>query len=823
MQILLSWLKDFVDFELAPEELAEKLTMLGLETNLQKDPSEKSATLDFAEGIVVARIEKIEPHPNADKLVLCQVRAGEGENPLPIVCGATNIKEGDVVPLALSGARLPGGIKVEKVKIRGQVSRGMMCSERELGIGEDHSGIMILSPDQPLGKPLAEALSEGSGGSASEEEILELDLTPNRGDALSVIGVAREIAALLDVPLRYPESRPEEDGPEISTLVSVSIDDFNACPRYVARLVRGVKIEPSPEWMQKRLEAGGIRAINNVVDVTNYILLELGQPLHAFDLQKLKDSRIIVRLAERGEKFTTLDGENRSLFSDSLLICDGDGPVALAGIMGGLESEVTEDTQDVLIESAFFSPVFIRRTSQKLGIGTEASRRFERTVDPLGQARAADRAARLMAEICGGTVCKGLLDVHKELYRPKEIWFRAKEVPRHLGGKLDVDEYASYFRRLEMKVERESGGSGEVERLKVEIPSFRPDLQQEIDLIEEIARLYGYDKIKPTLPRFRMEPMRKIPKEDLRRRWSNMLADLGFTEVVNYNFDSRDNMDRLNLPQDHPLRNAVQILNPISENESLLRYSMIPRLLNNLKFNLSRGMDTVRIFEFNKVFAPGKEMASETNMLSGLISRGEEKSFWSLSCPEDGFYEIKGLVETLVDRLHFPGTRLEPLSSGKQGCPYIMAKKGLRLMIGKDIAGFVGEIHPDVQEKFEIKQKVFIFDLNFDILAGAARQVSRLRKPPRYPGVKRDIALVVDEEMDAEDVIRVIRKMKDKLVESVEIFDVYRGKNIPEGKKSMAFRIWYQSRDRTLTDEEVNALHSKLARRIEERLDARIR
>ncbi len=812
MKVLFPWLKEFVDFDFGPDETAEKLTMLGLETNVLRGAGERGAALTSIENVVVAKIEKIEKHPMADKLTLCRVRAKDGEEPIPIVCGAPNIKEGDVVPLALPGAVLPGGMKVEKARIRGEVSFGMMCSEKELGISEDHSGIMILAPDLKLGKPIGEALGAG-------EEVLELDLTPNRGDALSVTGVARELAALLDVPLRYPEFAPVEEGPDINSLAEVIIEDFDGCPRYAARLVQGIKTGPSPDWMRKRLEAGGIRAINNVVDVTNYILLELGQPLHAFDFKALRRSKIVVRCAEAGEKFTTLDGEERTLFPDSLLICDGEGPVALAGVMGGLESEVIESTTDVLIESAFFNPVSIRRTSQKLGLSTEASHRFERTVDPLGQARAADRAAKLMAEICGGKVCKGLIDAKSGPYENKKIYFRSSEVYRHLGINLDIEECAGFLRRLEMNVKREG------DRLLVELPSFRPDLQQEIDLVEEIARLYGYDRIEATLPGFMMEPLRRSGFEDMRRQWSDLLVDLGFTEVVNCNFDSIQDLDRLFIPEGHRLRNVVKILNPLSEQESVLRYSLLPRLLNNLNFNLSRDIDTVRIFEFNKVFAPGEgELLDETNMLAGIVSRGDEKTLWSLGCPEDGFYEIKGVVETLLDRLNFPGARLEPLGTGKGvQCSFILPGKGVRVMVGKNLCGFSGKLHPDVQEKFELKQKAFIFELNFDMLTGAARDTDRLGMPARYPGVKRDIALVVDEDVSADDVLRLIGKMGSDLMESAELFDVYRGDSIGKGRKSMAFRIRYQSHERTLTDEEVNALHAKVSRKLVEKLKAKVR
>jgi phenylalanyl-tRNA synthetase beta chain len=798
MNIPLEWLREYVEVDASPEAMAERLTLAGLETTVKRERPELPA------GVVTAKILYIKKHPQADKLTLCQVIPGEGQEPLAIVCGAPNIKEGDVVPLALVGTVLPGGMTISKSKIRGELSFGMMCSERELGLSEDHAGIMILPPATPLGRPLSEVL--GSGAIRFEPEP-----TPNRPDLLCVLGVARELAAIFGRPLRYPEIKLAEDGPAIASLAQVEIRDYVNCPRYVARLVQGIKVGPSPAWMQQRLEAAGVRAINNIVDVTNYVLLETNQPLHAFDFQKLRRAKIVVRRADAGESFTTLDGKARKLFDDTLLICDGDGPVAVAGVMGGLESEVTEATADVLIESAYFNPVSIRRTAKKLGLPTEASRRFERGIDPLGQVRAADRAAELMARLAGGRICRGVIDAREILPEPKPIRLRPERLNFLLGTELSEATATDCLRRLEIEVKTEG------QELTALPPGFRPDLVAEIDLIEEVARISGYDAIPPTLPRFHLAPLRQSAPLQFLNRLRALLVDLGFSEAVNYNFQSLAHLDQLGLTADDPRRQAVTIQNPLSELETTLRTSLVPRLLETLRKNLARGSRGLRIFEFNKVFAPNADLPRETTMLAGLIAPAETKELWPSGVAE-GFYEIKGVVEQILAELRFAGGRTEPGES-----PFLVPGKTGRLMLGKDPAGFFGEVHPRVLAAFEVKTRAFLFDLNFDMLSRYRQGIKPVRPVSRYPVSYRDIAFVVEEAVSAADVDKAVRSLRSELIESAEIFDVYRGDPIPPGRKSLALAVRYQSHERTLTDDEVNALHARLGRVLEEKLNAKLR
>jgi len=798
MNIPLEWLREYVEVDASPEALAERLTLTGLETTVKRERPELPA------GVITAKILSIKKHPQADKLTLCQVIPGEGQDPLTIVCGAPNIKEGDVVPLAVVGTTLPGGMTIQKSKIRGEVSLGMMCSARELGLGEDHSGILILPPETPLGQPISEVLGSGA-------ILLEPEPTPNRPDLLCVLGVARELAALFGKPLRYPEIKPADDGPAIASLAQVEILDYTNCPRYAARLVQGVKVGPSPDWMQKRLEAAGVRAINNIVDVTNYVLLEMNQPLHAFDFKKLRRAKIVVRRAQAGETFTTLDGKERKLFEDTLLICDGDGPVAVAGVMGGLESEVTETTTEVLIESAYFNPVSIRRTAKKLGLPTEASRRFERGIDPLGQVHAADRAAELMARFAGGKICRGAIDARESLPAAKSIRLRPARVNFLLGTDLSAATAADCLRRLEIEARNEGT------EILATPPSFRPDLIAEIDLIEEVARISGYEAIPPTLPRFHMAPLKKSPQLRFMNRLRELLVDLGFSEVINYNFQSLAHLDQLQLPPDDPRRQAVPIQNPLSELETTLRTTLVPRLLETLRKNLARGSRGVRIFEFNKIFAPARELPGETTMLAGLIAKSETKELWPAGVAE-GFYEVKGVVEQILSELRFGGGRTEPGES-----PFLVPGKTGRLLLGKDPAGFFGEVHPQALAAFDLKIPVFLFDLNFDMLGQYRQGVKPVKPVSRYPVSFRDIAFVVDEAVSAAEVEKAVRSLRSELIESAEIFDVYRGDPIPSGKKSLALAVRYQSHERTLTDDEVNALHARLGRALEEKLNAKLR
>ncbi len=807
MEILYSWLKDYLAVELPAQEAADLLTNIGLETTVAG--AIPQSALQYLDQVVIGRIEKIEKHPNADKLTCCQVRPAPDAEPLPIVCGAPNIKEGDLVPLALVGARLTVGILKESM-IRGALSKGMMCAPDELGLGSDHSGIMILPKDAPLGKPFKDWL-------LAKDVVLTVEPTPNRGDLLCVLGVARELAAATGTKVRLPEIKIVEEPNVIEEKAEVVIEDYTGCPRYVARLVSEIKIGPSPEWMQKRLEASGARAIANVVDITNYVMLELGQPLHAFDYDLLRKEKIVVRRAAEGEKFTTLDGTERTLSSEVLLICDGAGPVAVAGIMGGANSEVKETTRNILIESAFFDPVTIRKGARKLGMETEASRRFERRIDPLGCDRAADRAAQLMQELCGAKVLKGRIDAREKLLTPAPILFRVGQVPRLLGFPVENDALQEYFERLEMKVVRKSD-----QELAVTPPGPRGDLAAEIDLIEEVARVYGYEKNPAELPEFQMQPLHRSARELMRKRCRDLLSDLGFSEVINLNFSCDQDLEKLQLEKNDPRLQAAKISNPLGDNWSKMRTSLIPGLLQNLSFNFARQQDQVKIFEFNKIFLsaekPG-ELLNEREMLAGVLASSGAKSLWNLKCPAGGFYEAKRMVEQVLNELRFSGARIEPASD----VPYLLPGKTARLMLGKDRAGQVGEVDPRVLKAFEVDFPAFVFEFDLELLLKYERKLNKAVLPSRFPASYRDISFLVDEAISHSEVVALVRGLRLELLAETALFDIYRGEKLPAGKKSMAYRIWYRSAERTLTDDEVNALHAKVTTKLKEKFGAEIR
>jgi len=808
MDILYSWLKDYLSEEIPANAAAEILTKFGLEASVRGALPER--LLKQMENIVIGRIEKIERHPTADKLTCCRVRPGPDLEPLPIVCGAPNIQEGDIVPLALVGAKLPGGVIIKESMIRGVFSSGMMCSQKELGVGEDHAGIWILPKNAPLGKPLRDWLR-------ARDVVLVVEPTPNRGDLLCVTGVARELAAAAGLEFKMPEVKFKEEPTVIEEKAEVVIEDFVGCPRYVARLVEDVVIGDSPDWMKQRLEAAGIRALANVVDVTNYVMLELGQPLHAFDFQFLRKNKIVVRRARPAEKFTTLDGTERELSHEVLLICDGDGPVAVAGIMGGLNSEVKETTRSILIESAFFDPVTIRRGSLKVGMATEASHRFQQRVDPIATAFAADRAAQLMAQLAGAKVLKGRLDVYERLLEPGPVRFRTSQVRRHLGFSVENKELKRYFERLNLKVEEPNA-----DEFAVTPPAFRGDLTREIDLIEEVARIHGYDRIPAQLPEFRMQALPRSSKEQLRNRLKSMLSSLGFSEVINYNFGSPKDADAMLLLAGDPRRRTVAITNPLAENVSIMRVSLLPGLIQNLAFNLARQQSEVKLFEFNKVFLPAEkpgELLNEKEMMAALVGREEAKTLWDLSCPEGGFYELKHLAERVLAQLHFPGARIEPASD----VSYLLPGKTAAIMLGKDRAGQLGELDPRVLKAFEVKTPAFAFEIDFELLLKYQRILGRAEMPSRFPASYRDVSFIVDEDATHQQVVAAINQLRLALVTEIELFDVYRGEKLPAGKKSMAYRIWYRALDRTLTDDEVAALHAKVAVKLKEKFGAEIR
>ncbi len=791
MLISLKWLSDYVDCTLSPERIADGLTMAGLEVEAV------SPRYPQLSKVITVRIDSVERHPKADRLSLCNV--SDGRSTYSIVCGAPNVRAGAVAPLAVEGAELSGGV-VREMKVRGVLSQGMLCSEKELGLSDDHSGIMLLPTNTPLGVRLDKALG-------IDDILMEVAITPNRGDCLSVVGIAREVAALCKNPLKYPPASVKDSGPPIESLTSVTIDDPAGCPRYSARVIRGVKIGPSPAWLKDRVEAIGLRSISNIVDVTNYIMMELGQPLHAFDFDRLREHRIVVRQAASGEKFTTLDGVERLLPENAVLICDGVGPVAIGGIMGGLNSEISPDTVNVLIESAYFQPQSIRRSSRKLGLKTESSYRFERGIDPDGVLRALDRAAALMQEVGGGEIASGRIDVYPEKITPSVLTLRVNRTNRFLGTNLSAAEMKTILDQIEMRVE----DLGE-NCLRVIPPLFRSDVTREVDLTEEIARLAGYDGVPVTRPMVAVESASFDPRQRTRQEVKEMMVGAGFYEVINYSFISYESLKKLGYPEGDLLMNPIRLKNPLSDEQAVMRTSLVPGLLQNARYNFDRRSETVRIFELSKVFLPreGELLADEPQHLAGIIA-GKRISRAIYSGDEEADYtDVKGAVEAITDFLRIEDVRFRADSLPPWLDPYASAS----VYVAGERVGELGKVHPDVQAAFDLKRQVYLFRLDFERLFALRGPVPVYKSLPKFPAVSRDMALVADESLPVEEPLDFIHSLNEPLLEKTDIFDIFRSQQLGSGKKSIGYRLTYRAADRSLTDEEINEIHGKLVEKV---------
>jgi len=804
MYISYNWLCDFVDLDLPPQELADRLTLAGLAV---ESVTELGKGIDR---VVTGRIETIIPHPNADKLVVTSVNTGEER--LQIVTAATNVREGDVVPVALEGARLAGGLVIKRAKLRGVESRGMMCSGQELGIDQktmppdQAHGIMILPPGTPLGRDVKEVLG-------LNDFILELDLTPNRGDCLSVIGVAREVAALLGRPFRLEEPFFPEIEENIEGKVRVDIEEPSLCRRYVARLIRNVRVGSSPLWMQSRLRSAGMRPIGNIVDVTNYVMLEMGQPLHAFDYDQLADHHIIVRRAGEGEKMVSLDGVTRELSRDMLVITDPSGPVAIAGVMGGLSTEVTEKTTSILLESAYFNPVSIRRTSKALGLRSEASLRFEKGIDAGGCLKAINRAAQLIYDMGAGEVAGGVIDNYISPASERTVIFRPARAAYVLGMDISKSEASDILSKLQFKV-RESG-----EDLLVTVPSHRADVNIEEDLIEEVARIYGYDRVPATLPYGPSTHGIKTREQSFRALIAATLAGAGFYEVVTYSFTSPRVFDLMNLPGDSPLRNTVKIQNPLSEEHSVMRTMMLPGLLEVLVRNFNRRVQDGAVFEIGKVFIPAGEGAPKERPVLAATAMGKAAGSWKMPPREFDFYFLKGVLENLFNVLGTDPVAFIP----EKDNPSFHPGRTAALESGGRKIGVLGELHPDVLEKYGLPERVVAFEIDLNGLFAVSGRPKVYSPLPKFPGIERDLAIVIRQETCAGDIIKTIRDKGGELLRSVSLFDLYRGEQVPKGCQSMAFTLKFQAEDRTLTDAEVNEITIAIAGELTDRFGAVLR
>lgn len=817
MKVTLNWLKKYVDFNWTAEELAERLTMLGLEVE-----AVTKIAGEF-EGIVIAQVITREKHPNADKLSVCRVFDGKTER--QIVCGADNFKPGDKVPLILPGYSLPKKpdqppVQIKVGKIRGVESYGMMCSPGELGLSGDNTGLLILPEDAPVGKPFGEYL-----GRAESDVVYDLEITPNRPDLNSVIGIAREISAVTGNPLRIPQigelatdaTKPAEQ------FVAVRLDAPELCPRYVARVVLGVKIGESPQWLKSLLEKVGLRPINNVVDVTNFVMLETGQPLHAFDYNLIarEDGKptIIVRCAQDGEKFVTLDGKEHTLTARMLLIADPQKAVALAGVMGGLNSEINDNTTDVLIESAYFNPTNIRRTSKALGLRTDASYRFERGVDIAGCDYASLRCAQLILETAGGVLCNGVVDACAQPITQKKITLRHHKVNELLGLELQPAEIEYYLCALGLKLvdrkPRPFGVELPPEPATFLIPTFRVDLKRETDLIEEVARLHGVEKIPATPPRGAIGFNEFDAIFDQISEVRRILTGLGLDEAQGQTLISEE---AAKLAEQ---KDIVLLANPLSSDMNALRPSLLPGILDSLRHNISHKNYNVALFEIGAVFRKENNTVKEQRRVAIAITGNRHELFWEGAGREDKYdiFDLKGIVEEFLENFGIRGV----VYLKRDASTPIFYESAVISLGGKLQLGELGQLQPQLNRKYDLRDPVLLAELDLDMLI-ARRNPTRVYKSlPQFPAIRRDVAMIIPESVTHDAVLQAVKKAKPQFLESVELFDVFRGKNIPQNYKSVAYTFTYRSPEKTLTDQEVNQIHEKLVEQLKLALNAQVR
>ncbi len=804
MKVSLSWLKEYVPLVDGVAQLAEKLTMAGLEVDTIED------RFHYLDSVKVAHVEAVAPHPNADKLKCCTVSTGENRS--EVICGAPNVAPGQRVPLALPGTILPDGREIRSATIRGVASGGMICSQAELELGGDHSGIWVLPDDLPLGASLTAALD-------LSDHVLDIDLTPNRPDCLSMIGVAREIAAFSDQPLSLPDVNENADGQAIHDKTAVTIEDPDLCPRYAARLIEDVTVGPSPEWLQDRLRSVGQRPINNIVDITNFVMLEMGQPLHAFDFDHLAGHCIVVRRARPREVFVSLDNKERQLDGDMLMICDGEKPVAIGGVMGGLNSEVEAATRNILLESACFNPVSIRKTAKQLGLHTEASHRFERGVDPDGTLAAIDRAARLIADLGHGRLVPGTIDAHPGGKPIEAIHLSVAATNRLLGTSLGGSEICRLLAAI--GIATESAAAGE-DQITVTPPSFRVDLTQPEDIMEEVARTWGYDRIPTRMPHIAAGSARQTPLRHTKLFLRQLMTGQGFTETVNYSFIRADAGDALQLAKKDARRRSVKILNPLSEDQGVMRTTLIPGLLETMSRNQARQVKNLKCFEMGTVFTDRGQDAQphEAEMLTGLWTGDRTEAAWHGKPVACDFFDIKGAVESLLQALRIGNVEYQAPAAA--AAPYLREGAAAAIIADTQTIGFLGELAPAVAAHFNLKQRVFIFELTIARLNALIPVSIKARPIPKFPSIARDITLIIPHALAAEAVCRHIRNSGEKLVENVRIFDVFEGAPIPAGKKSLSLRVTYRSPETTLEDEAVNTIHQRLSAELLEAFQAQL-
>lgn len=810
MQVSIKWLKDYIDFTETPEQLADKLTMAGIPVENVVDPGEG------LEKVVTGRIEKLEPHQNSDHLQICTMNVGLAEN-IIIVTGAQNVAEGQVVPVAMVGAHLPNGMKISKGKLRGVASNGMLCSAQELKLDleklpeEQKTGIFILPSDTPVGIPAKDVLG-------LNDVVLEFELTANRADCFSVFGLVREIAAITGNKPHFPEIKVnEDDNTKLNDIFSVEIADPDLCSRFSTRMLKNVKIGPSPEWMQQRLEGAGIRSINNVVDVTNFVMIELGHPMHAYDYDKITGKKLIARRAIEGEELHTLDDTSRKAKGEMLVIADSEKAAGLAGIMGGFETEITDTTTTVVLESADFYGPCIRRTARACGLSSEASGRFERGVDSETTIKALDRAAQLLQEMGACTVCEGIVDVYPNPKQANYVTFTPEQINNHLGTNIAKDVMLNIITSVGFDVTKD-----ENDEITVKVPSWRNDVTCMADISEEIARLHGFDKIKSTLPNGVSMQGTQSAKQTFIDKVKASLSSQGLYETISFALTNEETFNKLNIPQDSPLRKAVPIMNPLSDEYPLVRTTLLSSIFDNLARNLARKNDDVALFEVGSVFFPKAlpvtELPDEVVKIAGAITGRRNAQGWNQTNDMVDFYDAKSIIEELLANLRVTRYTVEA------GTHYAMHPgKTALFKKGRDVIATVGEVHPAVLSAYGITKPVYIFELDATIVMKYMAKDLKYKALPKYPATSRDLAMLVDVDVNAADIEKAMTKAAGQNLTQITLFDVYTGKQVEEGKKSLAFSLTFQSNDKTLTDAEIDPAIEKIVAKLQKDFNANLR
>lgn len=812
----LEWLKQYVDINISTAELCDKITRVGLEVDSVMQLGKG------LEGVVTGKVMEISRHPNSDHLWVCMMDYGQGGEPVQILTGAQNVKQYDIVPVAVVGSvlppsgRNPEGMKLKKAKMRGLDSFGMLCSADELGIDsklllpEQRNGIFILPQDTPIGVDIKTVLG-------LDDTVIDIDLTSNRADCFSILGLAREISAITGCSLKMPAMEvAEAAGGQASDYVHIKIAAPELCSRFSTRVLKDIKIAPSPEWMQNRLRACGVRPISNVVDVTNYVMLELGQPMHAYDADKVAGRTLIVRRAEEGEKLITLDDKERILNPSMITIGDAEKAAGLGGVMGGLLTEVTDATKNVILEAASFHGPSIRRTSRALGLRSEASGRFERGVDTMLTHNALNRAAHLLEQMGACETFCGIVEDYPEPVKPAVITTTPEKINGCIGCVISREEIVAILQKLGFGVEEKGA------ELVITAPSWRRDIECDADISEEIARMHGYDYIESHQLELKITQGSQSVLDDVKDAVQDYMAAAGLNEMMTYSFIKATAFDKMLLPADDSRRSCIELLNPITDAFSVMRTTMIPSALQTASFNLRNHNDSVALFEVGRIFLPKAlpltEDAEERPVLTAVISGKREPLNWCAAKENVDFYDMKGLVEGLLAAL-----QVQDYTLARSAAPYLHPGKSCDIVLNGQVIGSFGEVHPTAQENFELDQTTYVLEMNVEPLVASAAAVPKYQHLPKYPAMSRDIAVVVPLEVSNEEIEAVIRANAGELLRTVRVFDIYTGKQVAAGCKSMAFNLTYQADDRTLTDAEVDASMKQVIAQVAEAYKAKLR